>query len=91
MSHQEETMSTIKLAFAAAALTVGLAASASAMPVGKLGQGAANSAANQVEQVRLVCNRWGRCWRTGPYYGYGYGYRSYGWDRGYRRGWRHRY
>lgn len=78
-------MSTIKLAFAAAALTFGLAASASAMPVGGLGKSAANGATNQVEQVRLVCNRWGRCWRTGPYYGYGYGY---GWRRGYHRGWR---
>ena len=32
-----------------------------------------------VENVRLVCNEWGRCWRTGPryYYGDSYGYNSY--------------
>ena len=41
---------------------------ASAFPVAPIGQ-----AASPVEQVRLVCNEWGRCWRTGPrYYRYGY-------------------
>ena len=26
-----------------------------------------------VEQAAVVCNQWGRCWRTGPrYYRYGY-------------------
>lgn len=28
----------------------------------------------QAEPVRLVCNEWGRCWNTGPRYGYRYGY-----------------
>src|SRR5258708_34336939 len=38
-----------------------------------------------VEQVRLVCNDWGRCWRQPDYYRpYGY-YRRYGDDD-----WRHR-
>lgn len=33
-----------------------------------------------IENVRLVCNEWGRCWRTGGpryYYGDRYGYNSY--------------
>jgi hypothetical protein len=77
-------MNIIKLTIAAATFTVGLAATASAMPVGKIAPGATT----QAEQVRLVCNRWGHCWRTGGYYRT-YGYRSYGWDRGYHRGWRH--
>jgi hypothetical protein len=51
------------------------------MPVGHIAPGASSN----IEQVRLVCNRWGHCWRTGP----SYGYRAYGWDRGYHRGWRH--
>lgn len=64
------------------ALTAG---SASAMPLGS-----SNGISSDVEQVRLVCDAYGRCFRTAPrrYYGggpvvrYGYG--------GYRhRGWRH--
>lgn len=62
------------------------ATSASAMPIGNLG--AAAQTGDDVQNVRLVCNRWGRCWRTGPryyrpraYYGGGYypygGYRPY--------------
>ena len=44
----------------------------------------ADTVAAPIEQVRLVCNQWGRCWRTGPrYYGYGYdGARPY-YGRGY--------
>lgn len=37
-----------------------------------------------VENVRLVCNEWGRCWRTRGaryYYGDGYGYNSYNYYR----------
>lgn len=55
----------------------------------------ANQSAN-VDQVRYVCNAWGRCWWRPNYYGpryYGYGPRLgprfYGprpW--GYRHGWR---
>lgn len=74
-------MNILKLTIAAATFTVGLAATASAMPVGKIAPGAST----QVEQVRLVCNRFGRCWRTG---GYAYGYRSGYYRGGYRRGWR---
>jgi hypothetical protein len=69
-------MNIIKLTIAAATLTVGLAASASALPVGNLGT--VNVGGIQADQVRLVCNRWGRCWHVG-----GYGYRG-GWRRGYR-------
>ena len=54
--------------------------------------------ASPVEQVRLVCNEWGRCWRTGPryyrygyygprrFYGPGYGYGYYGPRYGYYGG-----
>ena len=82
-------MNVLKLTLAAATLTIGLAASASALPVDKLGTIKVDGV--QVDQVRLVCNRYGRCWRTGGYrvYGYGhrhYGYRHYGYRHyGYRR------
>ena len=76
----------------AAVLSVSLfGGSASALPAARIGQVAA-----PVEQVRLVCDEWGRCWRTGPrydrygyygprrYYGPGYGY--YGGPYGYYGG-----
>ena len=69
-------MNIINLTLAAATLSVGLVASGSALPVGNLGT--VNVGGIQADQVRLVCNRWGRCWRVG-----GYGYRG-GWRRGYR-------
>lgn len=76
-THLGAHMNIIKLTLAAATFTIGLVASASAMPVSQIAPGATNP----VEQVRLVCNRWGKCWRTGG---------DYGWrgDRGYHRGWR---
>jgi hypothetical protein len=61
---------------------------ASAMPIDRL-----NAVENNnVENVALVCNRFGRCWRTGPRrhfvvgprfhrYGYHRGYRAYGYHR----------
>ena len=70
---------------AASAICAVSVGSASAMPF-------ANPASAQeslVQDVRLVCDRFGRCYNTnrGRYYGnrYGYrsGYRSYGYDRGY--------
>jgi len=81
-------MNILKLTLAATTFTVALAASASAMPVGNLGT--VNAGGAQPEQVRLVCNRWGRCWNTRGYrYGYGRGWRGHrGRDRG-RRGYRH--
>jgi hypothetical protein len=62
------------LAAAGAVSVLGIGA-ASAFPMAPLGE-----VASPVEQVRLVCNEWGRCWRTGPrYYRYGgyYGPRRY--------------
>jgi hypothetical protein len=63
------------------------AATASAMPIGLATN--VDIAAN-VEQVRLVCDAYGRCFRTR---GYGYGgpryYGGYGYGGGYRRGWHH--
>jgi hypothetical protein len=49
---------------------------------------------SSVDQVRWVCNPWGRCWWRPNYYrAYGYygGPRFYGRPLGYRghRGWRH--
>ena len=77
-------------ALGGAALSAG---SAAAMPIGL----AINAGiASNVEQVRLVCDAYGRCFRTAPrYYGYGgpvvrYGYGG-GWRRGgwHRGGWHH--
>lgn len=65
-------------AFAAAAFAPGLA---SALPAaGK--DVVAPAGAQGVEQVRMVCDAWGRCWRTGPYWGGGYGWRGGGWHGG---------
>ena len=72
-------MNIIKLTLAAATMTVGLAASAAALPVGNLG--AVNAGGIQAEQVRLVCNRYGRCWHV----------RDRGYRGGYRRGYRGRW
>lgn len=50
-------------------------AAVNAMPVGP-----AAPVVSTVEQTRLVCDEWGRCWRRPDYYqpygyyGYGYGY-----------------
>jgi len=76
------------------------AGSASAMPNGLAANGQVGQSGN-VEQVRLICDEFGRCFRRpnygyGPRYGYGGGgprfYGAYGgprrggWDRGYGRG-----
>jgi hypothetical protein len=80
-----------KMVLLACAATVGLAmasGAASAMPNGMTGIKSDSSA----EQVRWVCNPWGRCWRQPNYYGaygyYGGGPRFYGPRWGGRRGWR---
>lgn len=88
MSLQEESMKGLNVTLAAAALAIGFAASATAMPIDKFD--AAKAETIQAEQARLVCNRWGRCWRTWGGYG-AYGYyprRHWGWRH---RGWRHRW
>src|ERR1700712_805276 len=71
-------------ALGGAALSAG---TASAMPIG-LAPGSGTAA--NVEQGRLVCDVYGRCFRTGPRF-YGYGgpavrFGGGGWRRG---GWRH--
>jgi hypothetical protein len=77
---------TLKLTIAAAALLVGLTTAAPAMPVNNLA--GLKTDGLEVEQVRLVCNRWGRCWHV-PGRAYGY----YAWaprrhyHRYYRRWW----
>jgi len=75
-------MNVVRLTLAAATVTIGLTVSASAMPLPNLGT---VDIGTQADQVRTVCNRWGRCWWVPGGYGYGYGWRG-----GYRRGWRGR-
>ncbi|MFT4121712.1 hypothetical protein [Bradyrhizobium sp.] len=62
----------LKIGLVAASLFGALAASpaATAMPIAPAPQVSA------VEQVRWVCNPWGRCWWRPDYYGY-YGPRYY--------------
>lgn len=80
----------LKASLVAATLAAGMSA-ASAMPIGKLGS---VDPGVQPEQVRTVCNAYGRCWWVpGPRYGYYRGYRpyyrpyrSYGYYRPYRYG-----
>jgi hypothetical protein len=82
-------MTKLKLACATALLFGSLVATASAMPVAPLPA----DALSNVDQVRWVCNPWGRCWWRPNYYGYyGYGGPRYygGWGRRHH-GWRHRW
>jgi hypothetical protein len=70
---------------AAAGLALSTGAASAAMPSGLPASGVAAKA----DQVRWVCNAWGRCWWRPNYYG-GYGYygggpRFYG-GRGYYGG-----
>jgi hypothetical protein len=71
------------------------AGSASAMPNGLAANGQVGQSGN-IEQVRLVCDEYGRCWRRpnygyGPRYGYGRPGPRYGFGGGYggprRGGW----
>jgi hypothetical protein len=85
-----ETATKVRLTIGGALLAGTMAFSAgqaSAMPA--LDHGLANAQSAQTEQVRWVCNPWGRCWwRPGPYWG-GYGFyrpRPWGWGGW---GWRH--
>lgn len=94
-----------RLALLTVAAAAGLAltsGAASAMPNGLQGAPSGVAAGSGAEQVRYVCNAWGRCWWRPNYYGaYGYygGPRYYGYYGGPRyygrgwgyRGWRHRW
>src|ERR1044072_6410141 len=63
--NMRETILGLAACPAVSAFGIGYAAAFPAAPLGAV--------ASPVEQVRLVCNEWGRCWRTGPrYYRYGY-------------------
>lgn len=77
----------IKLAVGAAlaaAMATLAPSAASALPVAT--EGAISRAAPGVEKAGLVCDDWGRCWRTAPsYYGGGWGPGPY-----YGGGWRPR-
>jgi hypothetical protein len=87
----EETTMRLKAVVVGLAALGGIAlttAGASAMPNGlpQAGQIAGQTA--RVEQARLVCDAWGRCWHRPNWYGaYGYyGYhRPWGWHRGWHR------
>lgn len=75
----------------AAALGVFAGTSASAMPIAP-----SAPVVSSVDQVRYVCNEWGRCWWRPNYYR-GYGFYGYG-PRPYYRpryyggyGWPHRH
>lgn len=68
----------LRIGFVVASLFGALAASstASAMPAAPA---PAAPQVSDIEQVRMVCNAWGRCWwRPNVYYGYGPGYGYYG-------------
>jgi hypothetical protein len=81
-------MTKLKLACATALLFGSLVATASAMPVAPLPA----DAISNVDQVRYVCNAWGRCWWRPNYYGYyAYAPRYYGGWGWRHRGWRHRW
>ena len=79
------------------AVVVGLAAlggialttaGASAMPNGLPQAGRIVGQTAKVEQARLVCNAWGRCWHRPNWYGaYGYygHHRPWGWHHGWHR------
>ena len=80
-----------KLLAISAALAFGAAvfatAPASAAPMADPFLGGAAQSTTSIEQARLVCYAWGRCWRTRPRY---YAPRFYYGRPMYRRGWGHR-
>ena len=77
-------------ALGSAALMSGQALAAMPNGIPEANRVASGPAAN-VDQVRMVCNQWGRCWWRPNYYGaygyygggprrfYGYGPRPWGW------------
>ncbi len=85
-------MSNIKLALIAGVLAAGLSSGAQAMPVSNLG---AVDTGAEPQQVRWICNAWGRCWwrpnRWYRPYAYVPGPRFYYGPRWYGPRWRYRY
>ena len=80
-------------ALCGAALASGTASAAMPNGIPQADRVASGPAAN-IDQVRMVCNQWGRCWWRPNYYGGAYGYyggprRFYGrpWGYGHRH-WR---
>lgn len=79
------------VALGGAAMIPGIASAA--MPNGLAAAKHATQTSN-IDQVRWVCNAWGRCWWRPGYRAYGfYGPRFYGprWHHGWHRGWHHRH
>jgi hypothetical protein len=65
----EMTMRKLQLALLGAVAIGGLTiGTANAMPISNLSDVSAND--GLLQDVRLVCNQFGRCWRTGPRYRY---------------------
>lgn len=66
--------------------SVALSGGAEAMPIGLPG----SAKVSNVDQVRWVCNPWGRCWwRPNYYVAPAYAYNGYGPRFGYYGGWHH--
>ena len=76
------------LGLAAIGTSVALSGGAEAMPIGLPGP----VKVSNVDQVRWVCGRWGRCWwRPNYYVAPAYAYYGYGPRFGYYGGWHHRH
>jgi hypothetical protein len=74
------------ICLAAISAGVALSGGAEAMPIGLPG----SVKVSNVDQVRWVCNPWGRCWwRPNYYVAPAYGYYGYGPRFGYYGGWHH--
>ncbi|TYL86464.1 hypothetical protein [Bradyrhizobium cytisi] len=63
----------LKIGLVAASLFGAIAASSSASAM-SVAPAPATPQVSDVEQVRMVCNAWGRCWWQPNVYGYGPGY-----------------
>jgi hypothetical protein len=81
----------LKIALIALAALGGVALTSNVATAMPNGIPQANQIADQtsnVEQARLVCDRWGRCWRRPGWRG-AFAFAPRPWHRGWRRGWRH--
>jgi hypothetical protein len=85
---QREIIMKLKFALVGLAALGGAALSAGAASAMPIGLATNTDIASNIDQVRLVCDRYGRCFRTpGHAYGYGYGRPHYGYGGGWHRGW----